>query len=127
MYNERMTPDTKLVPMTRAQRDALARIYVLKPPAVVGPIIAAWDAAPADPVEAVRQAIFTSHEDAHLQPYERQIIEEYVSIVLAALGYESGDKPESHIGPTGLLTGKASQSRALQGGATHALDDEAAS
>jgi hypothetical protein len=57
VYNERMSSrgqpraDTRLVPMTREQRDWLTALtpITVKTKASVDAVIAAWDAAPADP------------------------------------------------------------------------------
>lgn len=47
--------------ITQQQRDDLARIYVLKPPAVVGPIIEAWDYAPHDAVAQLAQVLLDTY------------------------------------------------------------------
>jgi hypothetical protein len=54
--------------LTGEQRDALARIYRMHRPAVVGPIIDAWDAAPTDAVHEARNAVkHVSEADAVLR------------------------------------------------------------
>lgn len=83
-------PTGRLVPMSDAQYAALARIYELDPPAVVTELIAARDAAPADPVEAVWRRIANNiREGQEVGATTRMIAEVAAHDVLRALGWAS--------------------------------------
>jgi len=77
--------DVRLVPMTREQRHDLAVVHGHE--GTVGEVIAAWDAAPSDPAEAVREALVRATD---LPADERRLS---IATVLAALGVPVEAKP----------------------------------
>lgn len=76
--------DTRLVPMTREQRDWLALLLpgMSFNEHIPGGLIGAWDAAPADPAEAVRTSVELFGGV--------WISDKMADAVLVALGYPDG-------------------------------------
>ncbi len=99
MYNERMSADTRLVPLSRERvwrlglllddldrGDARARE---KAQHEIDVLLSDWIAAPADPEEAAVAALIARYPNT---VWTGRFSEDAFA-VLAALGYESGDKP----------------------------------
>lgn len=86
--------DTRLVPMTRKQRDRLNRGHGLGPNGEVPTaleVVAAWDASPANPAEAA----FAAWQSWHKQQHSPGTAREMLDAVLVALGFPLGARNDA--------------------------------